>query len=134
MHVTKIRQISMYSSRFLSRVKLKLLHSLYRVLMQYCTSVAVYTLTRNPPENSPNLGVSTLLSEPSLHDDEIRGHSTSHAEPCATPVLPHRARTNFTPWSGEAVTYGNTAQHFHPILSNLEVRTRSRHLWHLVTL
>ena len=30
------------------------------------------------------------------------------------PVLPHRAGTNFTPWYGETVTFGNTAQCFHP--------------------
>ena len=29
-------------------------------------------------------------------------------------VLPHGAGTNFTPWWGEAVAYGNTAQRFHP--------------------
>ena len=34
-----------------------------------------------------------------------------------TPVLPHRASTNFTPWWGDTVSYGNTAQHFHPSLT-----------------
>ena len=33
---------------------------------------------------------------------------------CPSPVLPHRAGTNFTPWYGEAVAYRNTAQWFHP--------------------
>ena len=49
---------------------------------------------------------------PSPYGDEIRGHSTSLQEWCPSPVLPHRAGTNFTPWWGEAVACGNTAQRF----------------------
>ena len=30
-------------------------------------------------------------------------------------VIQHRAGTNFRPWYGEAVTYRNTAQCFHPL-------------------
>ena len=37
---------------------------------------------RNPPENSPNLGMSILPSELSHLCGEIRGCSTSHAAPC----------------------------------------------------
>ena len=70
----------------------------------------------NSSENSPNLGVSYPPQEPSPHGDEIRCLLYMPYRAGCHPVLPHRDGTNFTPWYGEAMTYGNTTQHFHPVV------------------
>ena len=73
------------------RIKISLINS-FDVIAKFSVNIIIiislifpelYILNsvRNTPENSPNLGVSILSSELSPLGDEIRGLSTSHAEP-----------------------------------------------------
>ena len=77
------------------------------------------------PKNSSNLGVSILPNMPSPHGDKIRGCSTSHTRLVLLLSSHIGLRTNFTPWCGDAVAYGNTTQHFHPSLTFAGTRDRT---------
>ena len=121
-----------------NRVKIiALLISRLNALPHVSHSLHINFPASNPPENSPDLGVSILSSEPSPLADEIRGRSTSH-----TGLTPHlRTHPTLVRVSSQVshhlvmghstshrglVPILHLAQYFHPSMIFARTRDRTR--------